>query len=220
MASEEEQLLPAIGYLYHYPQMDHPTDKFRLDIHITSEPTNQHFDVLHVRLPVKTKEKTIRQLKIFHPWNYDKCLEVTAGIVVMEDRKGKKEEAFTFGGRLTIDNQKEQTLCVLVSAAPILEISGATPLHRQFIKEVEIILAKTQAKYSRHQEYEKQLNQTDPFELYLASLEALLEKYEHFPQKTEARYQFLVYLHSRKHRIKAAGLIKKPIPQIDDLFEI
>jgi hypothetical protein len=49
MHQNEEHNLPKIGYLYHYPRIDHSTDNFRLDIHITSEPTNQHFDVLRVQ---------------------------------------------------------------------------------------------------------------------------------------------------------------------------
>jgi hypothetical protein len=219
MAQKIAQTLPKIGYLYHYPRIDHPTDNFRLDIHITSEPTNQHFDVLRLQLPIKTDEEYSKPLKVTHPWHYQKGAEVSPGVVIMEDRKEKKEEAFTFGGKLTIDDQDQQTFCVLVSAAPIIEISGARPANRQFVEEVEVILAEKRANYASHYEYEKQLNKTNPLELYIACLNALLKKYEHFQHKTESQYQFLGYLHSQQHRLEAAGLIKNPILPIDDLFD-
>ncbi len=52
MAVEANPNLPEIGYLYHYPRLDHPTDKFKLDIFISSVPTEKHFDVIRVTLPV------------------------------------------------------------------------------------------------------------------------------------------------------------------------
>jgi len=219
MKQEEEQILPKIGYLYHYPRMDHPTDKFRLDVHITSEPTNQHFDVLRVQYSVKTEGGTVKLMKVTHPWNYEKIAGISAGKVILEDRKGKKEEAFTFGGQLRIENQEVQTYCVLVSSAPILEISGATPVHSIFIEEIEIILAEKQAKYSNRQEYEQWLNKMEPLVLYRVCLEAILQKNEQTHQKTEKQYQFMVYLHSEKHRLEAAGLARNPIPKIDELLE-
>ena len=219
MTQVSNQTLPKIGYLFHYPRIDHPTDNFRLDIHISSEPTNQHFDVLRVQFPVKTEEGNIKLLKVTHPWYFEKVAQVGAGVVVMEDRNGKKEDAFTFGGQLTIDNQDEQAYCVLVSSAPILEISGATPLHMLFVEEVEILLAKNQAEYSDHQAFEKRLNKADPLELYMACMEALLNKYEDYSQKTDEQYQFIVYLHSQKHRLEAAGLVRNPILRLDELFD-
>lgn len=217
MVQNRELNLPKIGYLFHYPRIDHPKDKFRLDIHIASEPTNQHFDVLRVTLPIETKTGN-KMEKITHPWHFETEARVSAGVLVMEDRKGKKEEAFTFGGRLTIEKKDEQTMCILVSSAPILDISGATSTHMLFIEEVEILLAESQVKYPDREAFEKQLNKIDPLGLYLACLEALLEKYENFPQKIETQYQLLLYLHSEKHRLEAAGLTRDPTPHLEDLF--
>jgi hypothetical protein len=219
MTQKPENTLPKIGYLYHYPRLDHPTDNFRLDLHISSEPTNKHFDVLRAQFPVKSEEGYIRHMKVTHPWNFGKFAQVSAGVLSMEDRKGSKEDAFTFGGKLTIENQEKQVFCVLISSAPILEMSGATPLHILFVEEVEIILAKIQAKYPDHQVYEERLIQAEPFALYLSCLESMLEKYEVLTHKTEMQYQFLIYLHSQMHRLESAGKIKEPILQLDDLFD-
>ena len=219
MTQKPGNTLPKIGYLYHYPRFDHPTDNFRLDIHVSSEPTNKHFDVLRAQFPVKAEEGYIRHLKVTHPWKFEKYAQVSAGVVSMEDRMGRKEDAFTFGGKLTIENQEKQEVCVLVSSAPILEMSGVVPLHIQFVEEVEILLAKIQARYSDHQAYEERLIKTEPFALYLACLQSILEKYEVLSHKTENQYRLLIYLHSQLHRLESAGMIREPILHLDDLFD-
>jgi hypothetical protein len=198
MNDKSENNLPKIGYLYHNPKLVNPTGKYRLDIFISSIPTEQHFDVLHVTFFVKSSQGTIERLTITHPWNY--------------------EEAFTFGGQLKIDELEMQTVCVLVSSAPILKISGATSLRRLFIDELEIILAERQATYSNHDEYEAILIKTEPFELYLACLNELISKFEQFPQTESEYHQLLLFLHSQKYRLDAVGLSKDPAPNLDDLF--
>lgn len=218
MAEKSQRELPEIGYLYHYPQLDHPTDIFRLDIFVSSVQTERHFDVLRTHFFVKAKGETITKLTVTHPWVYEQYARVCAGVVVLEDRKGKKEEAFTFGGHLKIDGQESQTVCRLVSSAPILEISSATQIHGFFVEELEIILAQLQARYADHKVYEKRLCNTDPYRLYLACLLELVEKIEGFQHKDENYQQLLVYLHSQEHRLAAAGLLKGLLPTLESLF--
>lgn len=218
MAQKNDIRLPKIGYLYHYPRIDHPTDIFRLDMYITSKPTHQHFDILRLRVGVQTETGTTEVLKITHPWIYKKAARVSAGVLVMEDRKGKKEEALSFGGQLTIENYDEQVFCKLVSTAPIMEINQATPLHMRFIEEIEIIFAENQAKYVNHEDYEIELNKADPIALYLACLDSLLKKYESKQHKTNIQFEFIAYLHTLSRRLEAAGLTRNPIPLISDIF--
>lgn len=221
MANEIENALPRIGYVYHYPKMDEPTDKFRLDIFISSIPTEKHFDVLRCQMFVKSRRDAIECLTVVHPWVYEKEADVCAGILIMEDRKGKKEEAFAFGGKLRIIEEELQTICILTSSAPILEISGAPPLDAMFIEELEIVLAKRQAAFSNHFEYEALLCNAEPFELYWACLQELKEEFENFPNKNkdEEYFELLMYLHSQEHRLSAAGLTNTPSPTLDEIFE-
>ncbi|NOQ40202.1 MAG: hypothetical protein GQ562_07760 [Anaerolineales bacterium] len=220
MAKKQDSTLPKIGYLYHYPQLDHPTDKFRLDIFISSIPSEHHCDVLRAHFVVRTPEGTMDRFKVTQPWNHEKTARVCAGVVIMEDRKGKKEEAFTFGGQLRIESQDLQTVCILVSPAPILEISGATPLNELFIDELEILLAEHRAAYPNHHEYETQLSKTDPFELYLACLKELIRKFEQFPHKDGIYLQLLMFLHSQKYRLDAAGLSRDSDPKLENIFKV
>lgn len=219
MVKEVENALPKIGYVFHYPRIDEPTDKFRLDIFISTIATERHFDVLRCQVFVKNQEGIIEVLTVSHPWVFEKEADVCAGIVILEDRKGKKEEAFTFGGKLKIIEQGLQTICVLTSPAPILDISGATPLHILFIEELEIIFAKRQAAFLDHFNYEAHLCRLDPFELYRACLRSLIEEFEDFPHKDQEYHQLLMYLHSQEYRLSAAGLTNTPSPTIDEIFE-
>jgi hypothetical protein len=210
--------LPEIGYLYHYTNPTHPTDKFRMDIFISSKPTERHFDVLRAHFFIKGPREAVERLTVTHPWKYDPVAHVCAGMVIMEDRKGKKEEAFTFGGQLKIDGQESQTICNLVSRAPIIEISGATPIHRFFVEEIEIELAEYRARYLNGDEYERHICEVDPFILYLACLGTLIEKLEGFQHKDEEYRQLLVDLHSQVHRLDVAGLIEDSLPTLESIF--
>lgn len=218
MINNDESSLPKIGYVYHYPRLDHPSDPFRLDIHIFPFPTEMHFDIKSAHFFAKNQAGGIERLSISHPWSFEESAQVCAGLVEMQDDKGKKEEAFTFGGRLLVNSQEAFTTCTLVSSAPILEISGASPLHKLFIEEVEILLAERQAEYPRLADYEQRLIQANPQKLYLSSLAALIQKFEPFPHKDELYARFLVYLHQQQHRMEAAGLIDGPIQPINQIL--
>lgn len=218
MKTEADSKLPKIGYLYHYPTLDHPSDKFRLDIFISSTPTEKHFDVLRVTLPVTNQNGAIEYLKIVHPWLHDKIFRLCAGVVIMEDRKGKKEEAFTFGGELKILSEEDQTQCFLVSSAPILEISGAVPLNELYIEKLEIILAEQHAAHGPDRGFESNLCAAAPDSLYLACIRELRNKLKQSHHKNEMEYQLLYFLETEEHRLFAAGMAQKPAVTLEDIF--
>ena len=213
-----EDDLPKIGYLYHYPKLDHPTNKFRLDIFISSIPTEEHFDVLRAHFFVKGPKGMLDRLTITHPWDFEKTSHVCEGLIIMEDRKGKKEEAFSFGGQLKIDVKENQTVCTLVSSAPILEISDVSPLHVLFIEELEVLFAEHRAKNVDRQEYETHLCEADPLELYIACLGELIKKFDHFPHKDEKYLQLLMFLHSNEHRLALAGLLDESTTKLENIL--
>ena len=217
MAKKIENGLPEIGYLYHYPRLDNPTEKFRLDIFISSIPTEKHFDVLRASFLVKIQEKAMQRLTITHPWVYEKVARVCAGVIVLEDRN-RKEEAFTFGGQVEIKAEEMQTICRMVSTAPILEISRAIPIQRLFIEELEIIFAERQARHTNRHEYEEKLGKADPLDLYLACIKELREKFERFPHMDDEYLHFIRYLHTEERRLDAAGLFRKPRPRLEDIL--
>ncbi len=218
MKEQEETVLPKIGYLYHYPRLDHASENFRLDIFVASIPTELHFDVQHAHFFVKTPENAIERLTISHPWTYKKDEQVCAGVVIMEDRNKVKKEAFTFGGNLKIATEETHTTCVLTSTAPILDIIDAMPVQRFFVEELEIILAERRAVYADHHDYETYLGAADPRELYLASLEALLQKFENFPSMDKNQREFLSFLRAEKKRLYAVGISAEAARSLKEIF--
>lgn len=218
MKEKAKITLPKIGYLYHYPRLDHPTDNFRLDIFVASLPTELHFDVQHALFFTTMPDETIEKITVTHPWTYKNTAQVCAGVVVMEDRNKEKKEAFTFGGNLKIKTEESQTICTLTSSAPILEINDSTPLKHFFVEELEMLLAEQRATHLDHHDYEKQLGNADPRELYLACLEALRQKFEDFPHKDEKNREFFAFLNAEKRRLYAAGISTDLTPSLDEIF--
>ena len=210
--------LPKIGYLYHYPRLDHPTDKFRLDIFISANPTEKHFDVLRLILPVRDQKGKIELIKVTHPWEHDNAYQACAGVLIMEDRKGKKEEAFIFGGELKIFTEGNLTQSSLVSSAPIIKISGANPVNELYVEELEIILAKQRAAHGPDAKFEGNLCSTPPQNLYLACLREIRSKLKHSSVKSELSHQLLIFLQAEEHRLFAAGLVQESTVTLADIF--
>ena len=138
--------------------------------------------------------------------------------VVLEDRHGKKQEAFTFGGDLTVKSQEQQTICTLVSNAPIFDASAASPLNKLFIDEVEIILAKQRAKFSKHTDFEEILCKADPFTLYLACLYQMIPELEQYPHQDDTHRDLLNYLHTQVERLEAARMLTIPAVKLEKIF--
>ena len=218
MTEENAMNLPKIGYLYHYPSLDHPSDKFRLDIYLSSLPTEKHFDVLHVITNVESQYGGIERLKVTHPWEFQNSYNVCAGKVILEDRKDKKDEAFCFGGQLTIKSHQSLTECVLVSPAPIIEINETNPMQVLFIMEVEMLLAEYRTEYLDENDFEMHLCAADPLDLYTACLTNLIDKYKSKANKDGTNLQFLSYLHKDEYRLYLSGLLKDPAPSLDEIF--
>ena len=219
MINELQNNASKIGYFCHYPDPQHPTEKFRMDIFISSTPTKRYFDVHNAHFSVESIDNGLTSIVVSHPWPYQKSFHICPGVVILEDQKGDREEVFTFGGHLEIKQHDNQTECNLTSTAPILEISDTTPLHQFLIEEIEIILAEQRAKYTNVNAYETQLCKVDPFKLYLACINAITKKLESFEHKDRSYQHLLIELHTQKHRLAAAGLAKGPRVTVNSLFK-
>jgi hypothetical protein len=126
-----------------------------------------------VQCPVLSVAEGCELLRIHHPWPEASRYRVCCGLIVLNDRKDKRIEAFTFGGELVIDPYETYTTCVFCSPAPILALSNEDTLARQFAAEVLAMLAEQQAVWNLrqpHEDFERRLTGIDPMSLYLACL--------------------------------------------------
>ncbi len=211
---------PKFGYRFsHSESSDVPCD-FCLDIFINENPTEHHFDPEKLHLHVRSKSSALESLTIRHPWVHGSAYQALAGSIELTDRYGKEEEAFTFGGNLIIKSSDTFTFCTLESPAPILEISSADPISMMFIEEIEILFAKRRAALlSKPHTFEKHLINANPSNLYLACLNALIEKFEHLHHKEELHInEFLNFLHVESKRIRDEGKTPVLVPDLEKIL--
>ena len=208
-----------LGYWFYPPDSHHAPGGNGLDIIIKEIPTDQHFDPLLVYLPIKSRGG-IETLKIQHPWLFGKTYQTCTGLVEMIDRKGRKEEAFTFGGDLTIHSKDKFTLLILASPAPIIDISAADQTKMLFVEEVEILLAERRAALLANKNtYESHLADVNPLKLYVSCVHNLIEKFEQMDHKEDPEIMvFLNFIHAEFKRLKDEELAPLFIPSIEDIL--
>lgn len=211
---------PKLGYWFYPSEDGNAPGGNQLDIVISKTPTLEHFDPERVILNVIKMGKFMYRIKIIHPWNFEHSYKVITGILEIVDRKGKKEEAFTFGGTLKIESEESITICRMTSTAPIMEMNRVDPLLMKFIEEIEILLAeRSAALLEKHRVYEQHLAEVDPFKMYLACLQTLIMKYESSRHLEEIGVEvFSNFLHQERRRLGEAGLLPSKIPSIIEIL--
>jgi hypothetical protein len=220
MAENQDSKRLELGYRFHLPESSRAPGGNRLDIALNETPTKEHFDPIKVNLNVKSNNDRIEHIKITHPWLFKQTYQAIAGLVEIIDWKGSKEEAFIFGGTLTIESQEASTNCILQSSAPILEISAAGPTLMKFIQEFEILLAeRSAASLPDHHMYETHLCNADPFRLYLACLNDLIKKFDQVHhQEDHPIFEFRSFLHEEYKRLDEEGLIPILVPTLEQIL--
>jgi len=164
-----------LGYEFSSTIQHGQNDHTRLDVTLHLTPTEKHFDPKLVFFLVSDDEE-IEHLTITYNGLHKNKYRVVAGLVRIQDRKGKVVFAFTFGGDLQIEKEGQEKICTLISKAPILQFNRPPTI--RFIVEVEIFLAKRRAFWgSTPDEFEKRLASVEPHILYKACLEYILEKF-------------------------------------------
>jgi hypothetical protein len=218
MSTENE--LPKIGYLYHFPDLNHPTDRFRLDVNISVEPTHKHFDIIRTKFPVFSQRDGAGEISVHHPWTEVKEYQVCPGLIIMEDRNRKKKEGFTLGGKLTIKVEARQTICKLTSEAPIFGINEASAVEKLLIDDLEVLFAEYQTNFPHSEKFKSHLCKIKPFILYMACLKELVHKVKAVHKKDDLTFDYLIYLHTQWNRLEAIGKIPSEIQRLDELFEV
>ena len=166
-----------LGYEFSSSSYSKNTGYFRADIILRPNPTHKHFDPERVFFVISDHESIERLIISYTTGPQFNKYRVVAGLIRIQDRKGKVVFAFTFGGELQIVEEEQKKICTLISTAPILQFLQPTVV--RFIEDVEILLAKRRAYWgSNPNEFETRLAAVEPLVLYVACLEYLIEKYK------------------------------------------
>jgi hypothetical protein len=170
----------AFGYGYYPDENKKLVGYRRLDVCLRTQPTGQHFDPVDLRCPAVILGE-IQQLHLRHPWHGMNRYQLAAGHIIMTDWRGKAVEVFSFGGDISILVSDDQTLCILISNAPILALGSARMgqfgenIAALLAERAEGVLAKARATYSQHfTSFNAQMAVVEQIVLYCAVI-ALLE---------------------------------------------
>ncbi len=175
------------GYTFthekHTPDAGFPN----LRVFLRKVPSGVHFDPETMAL-TSVANGMPDDVVIHHPTQLHGNLQVLAGRVVLTDRRQKKVEFFTFGGRLIVDQQADYVECTLNSSAPIYLLDDRESAPALFAEDAEIMLAERRASYiPNEEEFDKKLVHVAPFDLFIAVLNEVAEKLEHLPYKRVKR---------------------------------
>lgn len=214
-----------LGYVFWPIQYPHSLGHPRLDITLSNVPSNLHFDPKEVHLYItpsldKTQPKSIEHLKISHPWTHRTSYRVAPGMLFIEDRKGKKVEAYSFGGNLQIKSDDATTKCIIESEAPILEIIETNPVVMMLVEEVEIIFAKRRVIWAHDREgFEARLADIHPELLYASCLVELRAKFNssHISDGT-GFYEFIKSIDREMRSRVQEGLWPDKVPSISEIL--
>jgi hypothetical protein len=211
--------MDSYGYFYHPPIHPGEIGAPRLDIYLRETPSSEHFDPERVIVSVVGEQAEPQAIEIYHPWDYEQEYKVTAGRLLMADRREKRLDAFTYGGRLAITNDGSETKCVLVSPAPILNLAPPLNAADFLATETEILLAERRAFWEvRPDEFDHRLAAAEPLELFHAVLDTLREKFRHFPSSdNDLLRQFIHYLNEESrtiHEQHNLTLLARPLADI------
>ncbi|MEZ4591286.1 MAG: hypothetical protein R3D55_09090 [Chloroflexota bacterium] len=209
---------PDLGYIFYPSEFSHYPGHPRLDVILTTEPTERHFDPSKVQFQVISAQNHLEHLTIHHPWTGGARFRVCAGRIFITDRINKKVEAFTFGGNLQILAESDHTVCALTSPAPIFDLTVTHNLPMWLTAEVEILLAQQKAHWQPHHHdlFDAHLAQIEPFVLYTSCLQALYDK--KFPAGEEAYGEGTHFIQAEIKRLKNAGTWPLQLPSLTQLF--
>ncbi|MCC7358501.1 MAG: hypothetical protein IT317_03440 [Anaerolineales bacterium] len=170
---------PDFGYAFEPDCSPDAPAHSRLRVVLRARPTHAHYDPEHVTLPVVTRLGEIEPLRVFHPWPADHDYTAAAGRVILQDRVGKKVEAFTLGGRITLDAEPDYVVLQLDSPAPILALQFPASVSDHLAAAIEGLLAQRRAAHDmagEPRQLEARLAALDPATLYQACLRSLADR--------------------------------------------
>jgi hypothetical protein len=215
---------PDLGYVFYpYDGIEHPGHP-RMDVIIHKTPTLRHFDPEEACYLIAThKGHKLEHIHISHPWTQAKKYQVCAGRIMVSDRKGKRVEAFSFGGDLQISVDDRETVCVLKSPAPIFYLGQVRCLPTWLTSEAEIILARQKAHGDAiHRNFfEEHLAQVDPFLLYASSLRAMQDRpCDCYLEEDELEHECGRFIRSEIERLRENDRWPLHVPKPDELFHL
>jgi hypothetical protein len=192
---------------------------------IRKQPTEKHFDpqTMRLRLRDKHNEATWTTLGLHSPVELpiEASLHACPGEVILRDRTDKRVNFFIFGGSLEAVSVPGETAYSLRSPAPILQLTDdPESVPDQLASETEALIGELRVRWGSDEKgFDRRLAQVDPFQFYLATLQAILSRYERDHHTLEeAFHEFYLALRHEKGRLMERGQWPATLPTLGELL--
>lgn len=175
-------------------------------IAIRQMPTEKHFDPEAVQLHLCGSDGGAEAVTLTLTSSLHGSGRVCPGLVILHDRVDKRADFFVFGGSLEASFSPGETIYSLASAAPILPVTtDSQSFSNQLAFETQAMIGGMLARWGAYDKaFEQRLAQVDPFELYLASLHSILQRYEKAPALRHSFARFYAALAQEKQWLAQA----------------
>ena len=192
---------------------------------IRKQPTEKHFDPQTIRLRLRDKYDQAKWTTLWLQSPLElpitASMHVCPGEVMLRDRTEKRVDFFVFGGSLEAVSVPGETVYSLRSPAPILQLSDdPETVPDQLTSETQALIGELQVRWGSDEEgFARRLAQVDPLQFYLATLQAILTRYErdrHILQETF--HEFYLALRHEKGRLMERGRWPATLPTLGELL--
>ncbi|MBK8051205.1 MAG: hypothetical protein IPK16_31350 [Anaerolineales bacterium] len=211
-----------LGYWFDPPCEEELCGHHQLRVWLRPTPTERHYDPEQVRCIVTTGWRDMAHLTIRCPWPRADHYRLCLGMIILNDRKHREVQAFSFGGELSITQHDHTTMCVFDSPAPIYALQEGEQLSNLMVAEVEAVLAEEQARIDvdgRGSHFSERLASSSPTQLYQACLVAIalqlrpLRTVDYMPER-----DLLHYVEKELQAIQERNPGAPPIPTLGELL--
>jgi hypothetical protein len=129
-------------------------------------------------------EVGIDRLVVTHPWRGLGRWQAVAGRIILQDRREKIIEAFSFGGELRIKVAAGLTICTFRSPAPILPLNRLGEPMVMIASEFEALMAIYRTAWQMDDAgFYTCLAEADPADLFFAGLLEVRARFSRLPVK-------------------------------------
>jgi hypothetical protein len=187
---------------------------------IRETPTRAHFDPESIRAQLLDEDGVPEWTTLHREWHFPASCRVCAGRVILRDRVKKAAEFFTFGGTLESIVVPGETVYSLRSPAPIVELFGKTSGPTDdFVFKIEALFAELHAEWGMDDAgFGRRLGQTDPEQLYVASLDLLLTQLKQTRVLREGHPELYTLLLEERDWLKKVNRWPVELPTLGQLL--
>jgi hypothetical protein len=185
------------------------------------KPMGTSFDPQSLHLKVHNWDDTIHWTTFEIDTAFPSERSICPGKAVVASRSGDEVSFFVFGGKLEGMFMSDRTFYSVQSDAPILSLTQHThDVDTQLAFDVEALLAQEQAELGwKDQFYWQHLMAIDPFQLYVTSINTVLNRYEASPALRQAEYHYYEMLKEERERLTQAQKWPDPVPTLSELLQ-